>query len=126
MLAAPGGVALLAAIGLGVVAVGIGFVAGGCTAAFRKTLAMPRGGGRRGILVLGVVGYLAKGVAIILTGVLFLVAAWTHDAEKAAGLDAALRSLAQLPSGRVALWAVGAGLAVYGIFCLFRARFARM
>ncbi|WP_449407558.1 DUF1206 domain-containing protein [Microbacterium maritypicum] len=55
-----------------------------------------------------------------------MIAAWTHDPDKSGGLDAALRSLADLPYGRVILWLVGAGLAVYGIFSIARARYARM
>jgi len=126
VLAAPGGVVLLVAIGLGVVAVGAGFVVGAFTTAFTKTMELPEHGGRRGVIALGVVGYLAKGVAVAATGLLFVVAAWTHDPEKAAGLDGALRSLAALPFGRLILWGVGLGLAVYGVFCFFRAPLTRM
>ena len=45
-----------------------------------------------------------------MTGVLFIVAAFTHDPETAGGLDAALHTLAGLPFGPVILWIVGAGL----------------
>ena len=72
------------------------------------------------------VGYVAKGVAIAVVGVLFVVAAVTHDPEKAGGLDAALKSLAALPFGQVILWIVGAGLVVYGVYCFARARYARL
>ena len=48
------------------------------------------------------------------------------NVQKAAGLDAALHSLAALPLGRIALLLVGVGLAVYGVFCFARARLARM
>jgi hypothetical protein len=58
--------------------------------------------------------------------VLFIVAALTADPEKAGGVDAALKSLADLPFGTFILWLVGAGLIVYGIFCFARARYARM
>ncbi len=79
-----------------------------------------------GIRVLGTVGYIAKGVAVAVVGVLFVVAALTHDPEKAGGLDAALKSLAALPFGQVILWLVGAGLVVYGVYCFARARYARL
>ena len=72
------------------------------------------------------VGYVAKGIAIGVTGILFVVAAFTHDPSKAGGLDAALHSLAALPFGALILWVVGAGLVIYGIYCFARARYARM
>lgn len=131
VLAAPGGVALLVVVGLAVVAVGGGFVVGAFSRAFEKTMDLPTGDGRAGIgragiVVLGSVGYFAKGVAIAVTGLLFVVAAVTQDPEKAAGLDAGLHSLLSLPWGGVALWAVAVGLIVYGVFCIARSRYARM
>ncbi len=126
VLAAPGGVALLILVGLVVIGVGIGFIGGGFTTGFEKTLDMPSGAPHIPIVVLGVAGYIAKGIAVAVTGVLFVVAAWTQDPEKAGGLDAALRSLVDLPLGRVVLWCVGAGLVIYGIFSMVRARYARM
>jgi hypothetical protein len=126
VLAAPGGVVLLVVIGLSVIGVGIGFVVGGVLRSFEKLLDLPTGAARRGIVTLGVIGYLGKGIAVSVTGVLFVVAAVTQDPEKAAGLDAALRSLLDLPLGPFVLGAVGAGFAIYGVFCIARARFARM
>jgi len=74
----------------------------------------------------GVVGYVAKGIAVAVAGVLFVIAAFTHDPETAGGLDAALHALAALPFGAIILWVVGAGLVLYGLFCFARARYAKM
>lgn len=126
LLATPWGVALLVLTGLVVLAIGVAFVVRGFTRAFEKHLDLPAGKARRGIVVFGVVGYVAKGVAVAVTGVLFVVAALTHDPEAAGGLDAALHTLAGLPLGPLILWVVGAGLIVYGLFCFARARYARM
>lgn len=126
VLAMPGGVALLVVVGVAVAAVGVAFVVRGCTRAFAKNLSIPAGTAGRGIRVFGTVGYIAKGVAVGVAGVLFVVAAVTHDPNAAGGIDAALRSLAALPFGQVVLWLVGAGLIVYGLFCFARARYARM
>jgi hypothetical protein len=126
VLAAPGGVVALIVLGLTVAGVGIGFIIIGFTRGFEKTMDVPEGPSRPGIIALGIAGYIAKGIAITVTGLLFVVAAWTQDPEKAAGLDAALRSLVDLPLGRAILWLVGVGLAIYGVFSIVRARFARM
>ena len=43
---------------------------------------------------------------------------FTHDPEKAGGLDSALKSLAELPFGQVILWLVRSGpSSVYGAYC---------
>lgn len=126
LMATPGGVALLVLAGLGVLAIGIAFVVRGFTRAFEKHLDLPAGTARKGIVVFGMVGYIAKGIAVGVTGVLFVVAALTHDAEAAGGLDAALHTLAELPFGVFILWIVGGGLVIYGLFCFARARYARM
>jgi hypothetical protein len=126
LLAAPAGVALLVLVGLIVVGVGVAFVVRGFTQAFMKHLSIPEGTAKKGIVAFGVVGYIAKGVAVVVTGILFVVAAVTHDPETAGGLDAGLRTLAGLPYGTIILWVVGVGLALYGLFCFARARYARM
>lgn len=126
LLAAPAGVALLVLVGLIVTAVGAAFVVRGITRAFTKHLELPSGTARKGIVAFGVAGYIAKGVAVGVAGILFVVAALTHDPETAGGLDAALRALAGLPFGVFILWTVGAGLVLYGLFCFARARYAKM
>ncbi|WP_448809509.1 DUF1206 domain-containing protein [Agromyces bauzanensis] len=126
LLAAPGGIILLVLIGLVVLGVGVAFIVRGIRRSFEKHLALPAGAVGDGVRVLGTVGYVAKGIAIAVVGVLFLVAALTHDPEKAGGLDAALKSLAALPFGQVILWLVGAGLIVYGVYCFARAKYARL
>lgn len=120
------GVVLVAIIGLGIAAIGVAFIIRGFTRAFEKHLDLPPNIARRGIVTFGVVGYVAKGIAVGITGILFIAAALTHDPETAGGLDGALHALAALPFGTVILWIVGAGLALYGIFCFARARYARM
>jgi hypothetical protein len=53
----------------------------------------------------------------------FFKAAVDYDAEKARGLDGALRKLATAPYGRWLLGIVAAGLFAYGVFCLIQARY---
>ena len=123
---APGGVFLLVAVGLAVLGVGVGFVIGGFAAGFVKLMDLPPGVPGVGIRLLGSLGFVAKGIAVGGTGALFVVAALTDDPQRAAGLDAALHDLLLLPWGRVALWGVAVGLVIYGLFCVARARYARM
>ena len=102
------------------------FIVRGIMRAFEKNLDLPIGKAGRGIVAFGVVGYIAKGIAVGVAGILFIVAAVSHDPETAGGLDAALRALTTLPFGTVILWIVGAGLVIYGLFCFARARYAKM
>lgn len=126
LLATPGGVFLLIAVGLAVLGFGVGFVVIGIRRTFRKLIRTPAGAAGRAVTTLGVVGYIAQGVAFGAVGVLFVVAAVTYDAEKAAGLDGALKSLTDLPFGVVLLVAIGIGLIAYGLFLGARARLARL
>ena len=59
-------------------------------------------------------------------GVLVVIAAIQFDPAKAAGLDAALHSLTQTPLGPWLLVVVALGLAAYGVFCAFDAKYHRV
>ncbi len=72
----------------------------------------------------GLIGYPAKGVAFGAIGVLFMLAAIRGSSEEAGGMDEALASLREGPFGTVVLVAVGLGFALFGVYCLARARSA--
>jgi hypothetical protein len=74
---------------------------------------------------LGQVGYPAVGIAYGIIGLLIIKLAATYRPEKAVGLDAALTTLAARPYGAALLLLAAAGLACYGIYCLFDARYRR-
>jgi hypothetical protein len=126
LLSTPAGPWLLGAVGLAIVGVGVYFAVKGIRRGFTKDLDVTNTTPRKGVVMLGVVGYVAKGVAIAVMGVLFVVAATSHDAQRASGLDGALTALASLPAGTVVLLAVGVGLACYGVYSFARARYARL
>lgn len=126
ILALPGGQLLLGLVGLIAFAVGVYLVIKGIRRKFVEDIAVPRGPSERPILILGTVGYIAKGIAVAVVGVLFVIAAVTINASQATGLDGALKSLAALPFGTVVLLAVGVGLIAFGIYTFARARFARL
>lgn len=121
-----GGVFILFAIGVLVLAVGVAFVVRGLIRSFLDSIRLPAGGLGTAVTVLGVFGYVAKGVALLVVGILFCAAALTFDPAKASGLDGALKALIALPFGTAILILLGAGLIAYGIYCGFRARLARL
>jgi hypothetical protein len=59
-------------------------------------------------------------------GILFIAAAATANPSRASGLDGALRALLGLPFGPIILIAVGVGLIAYALYCLARARLAKL
>lgn len=71
----------------------------------------------------GVVGLLARAVVFALIASFFFDAAADYDANKAQGLDGALRKLAHQTYGTWLLGVVAAGLFAYGLFCLVQARY---
>lgn len=127
LMSAPAGQLLVAAVGLGVAAGGVYHVYKGLTQKFTEDL-VSTGGGElgRGVTVAGVLGYAAKGVALLVVGGLFVLAAWQRDPEEAGGLDSALRSLADSALGTVLLLVVALGLVLYGVYSFARARYARL
>ena len=121
----PGGRWLIGAVGLAVVAVGVYHVVSGVTGRFLENVrGLPRPPGGRVARALGHVGYVAKGVALGVVGVLFVLAAAQADPGDAGGMDKALRTLGGQPFGQALLLAVGAGFVAFGLFSVVRARYA--
>lgn len=126
LISTPGGAILLVLVGLGILAGGVVFIYQGVTSKFTKQIRLPRGDAGRAVELFGSVGYIAKGIAIGVVGILFVVAAFTSDTAKANGLDGALRALKDLPFGPVILIVVGVGVIAYGLYCFARARLAKL
>ena len=123
LLQKPGGRVLVAVVGLIVIGVGGYHVMKGWTKKFLQDLTEHPGA----LLTrAGTVGYIAKGVALAIVGILFMTAAARDSASKATGLDGALRSLRGQPLGSWLLTAVALGIAAYGVYSLARARYARV
>jgi len=115
----PAGPVIVGVVGLVVVGVAAYLARSGWKEEFRKKLNGKGQTGKDGsaYVVFGKVGYIAKGVALAVVGLLFLYAAFTHDPKKSGGLDVALHKLLQQPLGSPVLILVAAGLACYGLFC---------
>jgi hypothetical protein len=69
------------------------------------------------------VGLMARAVLFGLISWFFFKAATDQDAQKAGGLDGALRKVVDQPYGTWLLGIVAAGLFAYGVFCLIQARY---
>lgn len=120
----PAGPWLVAAVGVALLGYTVGMCWRGLTGRHRKHLDAEGRSGESGrlYLLVGTVGYVAKGLAFGVVGGLFLWAAFTHDPEKSGGLDQALGRLLRQPAGPWLLGAIALGLGCYGLFQLVRAR----
>lgn len=123
VMALPAGPWYVAAVGAGAVGIGVGLGVFGWRQGFVEQLdQQARSRDRRvPIVVVGIVGYVAKGVAFVVIGVLLGWAAWAHDPRKSGGLDQALHELLGGPLGTTAVIVVGGGIGCFGLYLLARA-----
>jgi hypothetical protein len=123
----PAGELLVAVVGLGIVAIAVYLVHRGLAKTFVDDLdlagAEPHA--RDAAIRFGQVGWPGLGAAYGILGFLLIYSAVTYDPKKATGMDTALKTLAGQPYGRFLLLAVAAGLACFGAYCLFDARYRR-
>jgi hypothetical protein len=123
----PGGQWIVGLAGLGIIIAGGSKIYSGWKKKFEEDMDMPSDQkARMAVERSGQVGFIAKGISIGTIGILVVIAAIQFDPAKAAGLDAALRSLAQTPLGPWLLVVVALGLAAYGVFCWFDAKYHRV
>ena len=119
LMAQPAGQVLVGAVGVGIIAVGGYHVYKGLSQKFLKDLEEDPGAPAR---ALGMIGYPAKGVVLVLVGVFFVIAAVQHQSSEAAGLDGALKSLRDEPFGPYLIAAAALGFIAFGLYCFARAR----
>lgn len=122
----PFGRLLVAGVGVVILVVAVVHAKRSLTTSFKKDLEARATSGSSGtaIVRLGQVGYLAKAVAFAVLGGLFVWAAWTYDAKKAGGLDAALSTLLGQGVGPWLLVVVALGIGCFGLYCFAWARYA--
>jgi hypothetical protein len=119
---------LIGVAGLAVVALGIGLAVYGWRKKFEKRLMIARMSRhiRRVAVRLGQFGYIAKGVAFGIVGLLLVDAAVSDNPAKSRGLDAALRLLVEQPYGALLLILVAVGFAAFGAYCFFQSRYRKV
>jgi hypothetical protein len=71
-------------------------------------------------------GYTSKGIAYGIAGILIVTAAVKYDPEKAGGLDAALKALADRSYGPWLLGLIALGIACFGVYCFFQAKYRKV
>ncbi|MEO7131605.1 MAG: DUF1206 domain-containing protein, partial [Dermatophilaceae bacterium] len=103
LMSKPFGAALVGIVGLVVIGVGVYHVVKGWKRLFLQDLKSNPG---EGVVTLGRFGYIAKGIALVVLGGLFGIAALRNDPKEATGLDGALRTLLEAPFGKVLLTVV--------------------
>ncbi|MCD6638635.1 MAG: DUF1206 domain-containing protein [Nocardioides sp.] len=120
----PGGPWIVGAVGLAIAGYGVALVVRGWTEKFAENLDAEGRSGESGsaYVLIGKVGYIAKGLAIVVVGGLFVYAAVTHRAKESGGLDQALQTILEYPFGPWLLVGIGLGIGCYGLFCFARAR----
>ena len=127
LMSATAGRWLVGIVGLAIAGYGVAQIVKGIKTKFTEDLEGQGTAGDSGtaLVRLGQVGYVGKGASLIAVGGLFVWAAATYDAQKAGGLDAALRTLVQEPYGPVLVTVIAIGLAAFGVYCFGWARHAK-
>jgi hypothetical protein len=123
LLAQPFGRVALVICGLVVVGIGVGQVVFGVRAQFLDQLddGAETGDRRRLIVFLGYTGYVTKGVAFAVVGLLVSWAGASNDPRKTGGLDHSLERLLGHTWGAIAVAVFGAGVGCFGLYLLARA-----
>lgn len=122
----PWGVPVLVGVGVAVLVIGVYFLFKGLSRKFKQELDFRHSKRGKLMIGLGVAGHLAKGLALVLVGLLIVVASVKHQPQQSTGLDGSLKALTERPFGIYVLVAIAVGLLCYGVFAMVRAKFGRM
>ncbi|MEV5965853.1 DUF1206 domain-containing protein [Kribbella sp. NPDC051952] len=113
---------LIVVVGLVIIGIGVYQIYKAITKKFTEDLTA---GVPDGTILVGQIGYAAKGTALIVVGVLFGWAAIDYDPQKAGGLDTALHTVKEQPFGSVLLTILAVGFAAFGVYAFIWSRNAR-
>jgi hypothetical protein len=125
MLDLPAGPYLVGGVGLAFVAAGIFNFYRGVTRTFREKLKLRKMSDAedKAYTVIGVAGFVARGVVFSLIGAFLVRAAYQYDPKEAVGIDGALAELASASYGPFLLGLTAAGLFAFGLYSFVEARY---
>ena len=128
VLSRPGGQALVGAVGLAVVVLGVVLAVRALQRKHVEKLERYRmpDAARGPATHVGTAGLLGRGLVVTLLGAFLLKAAVQADADEARGLDAALQELARQPYGAVLLATAVVGMLAYGAWSFVEAAYRRL
>ena len=118
VMAMPGGVWLIGALGLIVIGIGAMQIYKGATGKFMeilKTNEMSEDE-QKTARISGMIGLISRGLVFLVMGGFLVWAAKDHDPHKAGGLDKAMQAIAHAPFGPLLLAGVGIGLVSFALF----------
>jgi Domain of Unknown Function (DUF1206) len=121
----PAGPLLVGGVGLAFLAAAAFNVYRGLTRKFREKLKLREMSETedKAYTVVGVVGFVARGVVFGLIGVFLIRAAYQYDPQEAVGLGGALSELAHASYGPFLLGLTAAGLFAFGLYSFVEARY---
>ncbi|MCW2600532.1 MAG: hypothetical protein JWM02_2361 [Frankiales bacterium] len=127
-MALPGGQLLVGLVGAAVVGGGLYMVYRAVTKKFLDDLDLGAASPavRTAAKRIGVAGLVGRGLVFCLLGAFLVEAAATFDPNKAKGLDAALKTLAQEPFGQVLLTVAAVGLLAFGAWSFIEVRYRKV
>jgi hypothetical protein len=128
ILASPAGRWLVGLAAVLVLTVAVGMIVYGARRSFEKYLRLGQMSSRVRVVVttLGQVGYISKGVAFGIVGVLLFDVAIIDSSARSAGLDAALHTLSRQPFGPYLLILVAIGFAAHGVYCFCQSKYRKV
>ncbi|MGE5829145.1 MAG: DUF1206 domain-containing protein [Micromonosporaceae bacterium] len=128
LLGKPGGAFWVGLIGVFVTVVGLVLAGYGLMKEFERRFPISQISARvrRAVAVTGLVGYASKGAVYAVAGVLLVVAAASYDPRISTGLDGALRTLAGQSLGRLLLFTLALGFAIFGVYCFLQSRYRKV
>jgi hypothetical protein len=121
----PAGPYLVGGVGLAFVAAGLFNFYRGVTRKFREKLKLRKlsEAEDNAYTVVGIAGFVARGVVFSLIGAFLIRAAYQYDPKEAVGIDGALSELAHASYGLYLLGLTAAGLFAFGLYSLVEARY---
>jgi Domain of Unknown Function (DUF1206) len=121
----PAGPLIVAGVGLAFLAAGVFNLYRGVTRKFREKLKLRKlsDAEDKAYTVVGVVGFVARGIVFSLIGVFLVRAAYQYDPKEAVGIDGALAEVAHASYGPLLLGLVAAGLFAFGLYSFVEARY---